>query len=105
MPLWHPPAYQTTQHKYLNGVSASLLGLLATEPLHHYTMNAKMLGNFYEWPQTRAEYNIFFRQTFRMADFWPELFKKMSFGLVTAMGDTGIKLAVWQHVYGGIWHP
>jgi len=40
-----------------------------------------------------------------MADFWPELFKKMSFGLVTVMGDTGIKLAVWQHVYGGIWHP
>ena len=30
-----------------------------------------------------------------MKDFWPELFKKTIFGLVTAAGDTAPKLAAW----------
>jgi hypothetical protein len=40
-----------------------------------------------------------------MEGFWPELFKKLSFGIVAGFGDTGLKLAAWQHIYAGIWHP
>lgn len=105
MPTWHPPAYQTYHHKFTNGWLAASIGLFATEPLYHYGMHTKLLNQFYEWPTTRQEYNIFFREVFRMPEFWPELFKKLSFGVVAAAGDVGLKLALWQHVYGGIWHP
>lgn len=79
--------------------------MLATTPAYHYGMHAKLLSQFYEWPRSNAERNIFFREVFRMDAFWPELFKKISFGALTAAGDVGLKLALWQHVYGGIWHP
>ena len=41
------------------------------------------------------EYNIFFKEVFRLPDFWSELGKKVTFGLVAAGGDTAIKLAMW----------
>lgn len=54
-----------------------------------------ILNEYYEWPRTRGEYNIFFKEVFRMPDFWKELSKKLVFGAVTAGGDTAIKLATW----------
>jgi hypothetical protein len=41
------------------------------------------------------EYNIFFKEVFRLPDFWSELAKKITFGLVAAGGDTAVKLALW----------
>lgn len=41
------------------------------------------------------EANIFFKEVFRMPNFWSELAKKCTFGLVTAGGDTAIKLGMW----------
>jgi hypothetical protein len=54
-----------------------------------------VLNQFYEWPKTRSEYNIFFKEVFRLPDFWSELSKKLVYGLVTAGGDTAVKLAMW----------
>jgi hypothetical protein len=54
-----------------------------------------VLNQFYEWPKTRSEYNIFFKEVFRLPDFWSELSKKIVFGLVAASGDTAVKLAMW----------
>lgn len=51
------------------------------------------------------EYNIFFKEVFRLPDFWSELGKKVTFGLVAAGGDSAVKLALWQHIYGGTWSP
>jgi len=31
--------------------------------------------------------------------------KKVSFGLVAAGGDTAVKLAAWQYIFGGTWSP
>lgn len=64
-----------------------------------------MLNEFYEWPRTRSEYNIFFKEVFRLPDFWSELAKKVTFGLVAGAGDTAVKLAAWQYVYGSTWSP
>jgi len=75
------------------------------EPLRHFVSHVQLMNSFYEWPKTRSEYNIFFKEVFRMQDFWPELFKKTMYGLVTAAGDTAPKLAAWQYVYGGTWSP
>ena len=63
--------------------------------MNHYGMHAKLLGHFYEWPKTRVEYNIYFKEVFKMNKFWPELFKKISFGAVAYTGDIGLKLACW----------
>lgn len=68
-------------------------------------MHTKILNEFYEWPRTRQEYNIFYKEVLKLPDFWKEMGKKLTFGLVTAAGDTGLKLAWFNHVYGGIWHP
>ena len=51
-------------------------GLFLVEPLRHYQANAYVLNQFYEWPRTRVEANIFFKEVFRMPDFWSELGKK-----------------------------
>lgn len=52
------------------------------EPLNHFTSHVKLLNEFYEWPRTRSEYNIFFKEVFRLPEFWPELFKKYHFPLL-----------------------
>jgi hypothetical protein len=77
------------------------------EPLNHFLGNVKIMSSFYEWPKTRSETNIFYREVFKLHDFWPELLKKYAYsyqfiylyrtmyGVVTAMGDTAPKLAAW----------
>ena len=40
-----------------------------------------------------------------MPNFWSDLTKKITWGLVAAGGDTAIKLSAWQYVYGGTWSP
>jgi hypothetical protein len=69
--------------------------LFAIEPIRHFQANMHVLNQFYEWPKTRSEYNIFFKEVFRLPDFWSELNKKLVFGLVAASGDTAVKLAMW----------
>ena len=46
------------------------------EPVNHFSNHVKVLNQFYEWPRSRQEYNIFFKEVFRLPEFWPELFKK-----------------------------
>ena len=46
------------------------------EPLNHFLNHVKILNQFYEWPKTRQEYNIFFKEVFRLPEFMPELAKK-----------------------------
>lgn len=71
------------------------MALMMHEPIYHVCSNAHILNQFYEWPKNRQEYNIFFREVFRLPDFWRELGKKMAFGGVAAGVDTGVKLASW----------
>jgi len=54
----------------------SLTDHLQMEPFNHFSNHVKLMNQFYEWPKTRSEYNIFFKEVFRLPDFWPELFKK-----------------------------
>ncbi len=63
------------------------------------------MNYFYEWPKTRQEYNIFFKEVFRLPNFWKDLGKKVTWGLVSGGGDLAVKLAVWQYMYGGTWSP
>lgn len=79
--------------------------LFVYEPLRHFANNVSIMNQFYEWPKSRTEYNVFFKEVFRMPDFWSELSKKLMFGLTSAAGDTAMKLSVWQWVYGGTWSP
>ena len=46
------------------------------EPVNHFVNHVKILNQFYEWPRTTMERNIFFKEVFRLPDFWPELRKK-----------------------------
>lgn len=69
--------------------------LFVFEPIRHFQANMHVLNQFYEWPKTRSEYNIFFKEVFRLPEFWSELNKKLVFGLVAASGDTAVKLAMW----------
>jgi len=65
-------------------------GLLFVEPVRHYQANMHVLNQFYEWPRTRVEANIFFKEVFRLPDFWSELGKKMVFGMVAAGGSSAV---------------
>lgn len=74
-------------------------------PLLHVQQTATILNYFYEWPKTRQEANIFAKEVFRVPNFWKDLFKKVSWQLVAAGGDTAVKLSFWQSVFGGTWSP
>lgn len=67
--------------------------------------NIQVMNQFYEWPRTKSEFNIFFKEVFRLPDFWSELGKKLVFGAVAAGGSSAVQLAFWQHIYGGTWSP
>ena len=55
---------------------AMTTGIFLVEPLRHFQANVHVLKQFYEWPRTKSEANIFFKEVFRMPDFWSELAKK-----------------------------
>jgi len=63
------------------------------------------MNQYYEWPKTRQEANIFFKECFKVPNFWKDLAKKFVYAHVSAAGDTAIKLSVWQSIYGGTWSP
>lgn len=58
------------------GMYAFSTGILIVEPLRHFHSNMTVLNQFYEWPRSRSEFNIFMKEVFRLPDFWPELGKK-----------------------------
>lgn len=87
------------------GMYAWSTAVLLMEPINHFKNHVSIMNQFYEWPKTRSEYNIFFKEVFRLPDFWPELFKKVAFGLVAGGGDVAVKLAAWQWIYGGTTSP
>jgi hypothetical protein len=45
------------------------------------------------------------KEVFKVPNFWKDLAKKTTWGLVAAGGDTAVKLAFWQTVFGGTWSP
>ena len=69
---------------------ATTTGIFLVEPIRHFAHNVTVMNQFYEWPRTRSEYNIFFKEVFRLPDFWSELGKKIMFGAVAAGGSTAI---------------
>ena len=70
-------------------------GIFLVEPLRHFHSNVHVMKQFYEWPRTKTEFNIFFKEVFRLPNFWSELAKKCVFGCVATGGDTAIKLGMW----------
>ena len=73
---WKTPTYNSPYMNWKRGMYCMFTGLAVIEPIRHYHANMTMLNQFYEWPRTRMEANIFFKEVFRMPDFWPELAKK-----------------------------
>eukprot|EP00351_Strombidinopsis_sp_SopsisLIS2011_P000206 CAMPEP_0116877566 /NCGR_PEP_ID=MMETSP0463-20121206/9340_1 /TAXON_ID=181622 /ORGANISM="Strombidinopsis sp, Strain SopsisLIS2011" /LENGTH=117 /DNA_ID=CAMNT_0004524963 /DNA_START=17 /DNA_END=370 /DNA_ORIENTATION=+ len=95
LPIWKPPTTNSPYFNWKRGMYCVMGATLLVEPTRHFHSQMTILNEYYEWPRTRGEYNIFFKEVFRMPDFWKELSKKLVFGAVTAGGDTAIKLATW----------
>lgn len=74
--VWKAPTYNSPKQNWKRGIYAYSTGLFVMEPINHFRAHVNLLNQFYEWPKTRSEYNIFFKEVFRMPEFWPELFKK-----------------------------
>ena len=105
IPIWKAPTYNSPYLNWQRGMYAMSTSILIFTPLQHIHQSAYVLSQFYEWPKTRTEYNIFAKEIFRVPNFWKDLAKKTTFGLVAAGGDTAIKLATWQYIFGGTWSP
>ena len=103
--VWKPPTYNSPYQNWKRGMYATFTGITVVEPIRHFAANVNVMNQFYEWPRTRSEYNIFFKEVFRLPDFWSELAKKCVFGAVAAGGSTAIQLGYWQWIYGGTWSP
>ena len=103
--VWKPPTYNSPYYNWKRGMYATITGITMVEPVRHFAANVNVMNQFYEWPRTRSEYNIFFKEVFRLPDFWSELGKKIVFGAVAAGGSTAIQLGFWQWIYGGTWSP
>lgn len=105
MPIWKAPTYNSPYLNWKRGMYAMSTAIFTVTPLQHIQATATVLNQFYEWPKTRSEANIFAKEVFRVPNFWSDLAKKLSFGLMYAGGDTAVKLAAWQYIYGGTWSP
>lgn len=105
MAVWKTPPYNSVYMNWKRGIYCAGTALFLTEPVKHFHSCMSVMSQFYEWPKTRSEYNIFFKETMRVPDFWKELTKKLMFGMVAAGGDTAVKLASWQYIYGGTSSP
>lgn len=105
MPLWKAPVYNSPYLNWKRGMYATSTALFLLTPAQHFVANAQVMNMFYEFPKTRQETNIFFKEVFRVPDFWKDLGKKITFGLFMAAGDTAMKLSMWQYVYGGTTSP
>jgi len=105
MAFWKAPNYNSAYQNWRRGMYAVTGAIFAVEPIRHFAHNVHVLNQFYEWPRNRSEYNIFFKEVFRLPDFWSELAKKCVFGCVAAAGSTAPQLAFWQYIYGGTWSP
>ena len=57
-------------------------------PAQHIYQSSTVLNMFYEWPKTRQEANIYMKEVFRTPNFWKDMFKKISWGFVSAGGST-----------------
>ena len=94
-PIQKAPAWKTPYNNsaYLNlkrGLICTTAALVIHEPIYHFCWNAHFLNQFYEWPKNTTEANIFFREVFRMPNFWSEFRKRMTFGFVHAGMDVGV---------------
>jgi len=90
MSFWKPPMDNYGSANWRRGLYAGMCGLAVVEPIRHFASHVTIMNHFYEWPRTRSEYNIFFKEVFRMPDFWSELSKKMVFGTVAIGGSTAV---------------
>ena len=100
-PVWKTPYHNNMVANMKRAAIATTQVALVWTPIHHVYDNTWLLNQFYEWPRTRAEYNIFFREVFRVPNFWRSLFTKTAWNTVHYAGDIGAKLAVWQLIFGG----
>lgn len=73
---WRPPPYNSPYQNWWRGLYASSTTMFFVESIRHFHANVTVLADHYEWPRTRMEYNIFFKEVFRLPEFWPELLKK-----------------------------
>jgi len=94
-PVWKPPTYNSPYLNWRRGMYAMSTSVFILTPIQHIGSSAYIMNQFYEWPKTRMEYNIFAKEVFRLPDFWKDFAKKTCFNLVQAGGDTAIKLAAW----------
>jgi len=104
-PAWKAPVNNSLWMNFKRAFYCSTTALVLHHPIHHFWTQMSHLSHFYEWPANRTEANIFFRETFRLPNFWKELSKKLVFGTISYAGDIGPKLALWQFFYGGTWSP
>jgi hypothetical protein len=104
-PAWKPGYDNSIWINFRRTMYPAAAVALLYEPIRHFVTGFHMLHGYYEWPKTRMETNIFFREVFRIPNFWSDMAKKMSFAFVHFSGDVGLKMTAWRYVYGGTSSP
>jgi solute carrier family 25 oxoglutarate transporter 11 len=104
-PYWKPAHDNSLWINFKTAMYPSFLIAAVYEPARHFVFGAKTLNGYYEWPRTNSERNIFFREVFRLPNFWSDMAKKMTFGFVHYAGDVGVKMTAWRYVYGSTSSP
>jgi hypothetical protein len=104
-PVWKPGYNNSVSRNFKKALEPAAAVALFYEPVKHFISGVQVLNGYYEWPKTRMETNIFFREVFRLPNFWSDMVKKMGFGFIHFGGDVGVKMASWKYVYGGTSSP
>ena len=87
MAFWKPQTYNSPYQNWKRGMYCITGATFAIEPIRHFASNVTVMNQFYEWPRTRSECNIFFKEVFRLPDFWSELGKKYAIFTISANHD------------------
>merc|ERR1711959_398930 len=81
IPMWKAPTYNSPYQNWKRGMYCMSTAIFLTTPFQHIKGTAEIMNKFYEWPKTRQEYNIFFKEVFRVPNFWSDFLKKTTWGL------------------------
>lgn len=66
IPAWKPSFLNSPYLNWKRSLYAFGFAAAITEPVNHFANHVSILNRFYHWPNTRSEYNIFFKEVFRM---------------------------------------
>jgi solute carrier family 25 oxoglutarate transporter 11 len=104
-PTWAPEIYNTPYLNFKKAAVGSALAGVFIESARHLRTSFIVLNYVYEYPKNSLQWSIYWKEMFKVPNFWSELRKRVVFGTVQHSLDAALKVSIYHYIYGGTWSP